>query len=86
MSILKIVSNLGQKMNFAINYSISECEKIHNFLRNTTKNMRVKTRILPYKDRIVDSALIRENTGQRKPAFSHILCREISKKIPKSIY
>ena len=31
-------------------------------------------RIRPYKDRIVDSALIRENTGQRKPVFSHILC------------
>ena len=33
-------------------------------------------RILPYKDRIVNSVLIRENTGQWKPAFSHILCRK----------
>ena len=31
------------------------------------------TRILPYKDRIVDSDLIRENMGQWKPAFSLIL-------------
>ena len=27
------------------------------------------TRIFPYKDRIVNSVPIRENTGQRKPAF-----------------
>ena len=33
------------------------------------------TRILPYKDRIGDSILIRENKGQRKPAFSHVLRR-----------
>ena len=33
-------------------------------------------RILPYEDRIVNSVLIRENTGQWKPAFSHILCRK----------
>ena len=32
------------------------------------------TSILSYEDRIVDSVLIRENTGQRKPVFSHILC------------
>ena len=32
------------------------------------------TRIMPYKDRIYDSALIPENTGQQKPLFSHILC------------
>ena len=31
------------------------------------------TRILPYKDRIVGSVLIQENTGQRKPVFWHIL-------------
>ena len=31
------------------------------------------TCILPYKDRIVYSILIRENTGQWKPIFSHIL-------------
>ena len=30
------------------------------------------TRILPYKDRIYDSVLIRENMGQWKPVFSHI--------------
>ena len=34
------------------------------------------THILPYRDRIVDSVLIRENTGQWKPVFSHILCSE----------
>ena len=32
------------------------------------------TRILPYKNRIVGSVLIRENTGQWKPVFSNILC------------
>ena len=32
------------------------------------------TRILPHKHRIVDSVLIRENAGQLKPIFSHILC------------
>ena len=32
------------------------------------------TRILPYKGKIYDFVLIRENTGQRKPVFSHILC------------
>ena len=31
------------------------------------------TRILPYKDKLVDFVLIRENTGHLKPAFSHIL-------------
>ena len=31
-------------------------------------------RIFPYKvESIVDSVLIRENTGQRKPVYSHIL-------------
>ena len=34
------------------------------------------TRILPYKDRIYDSVLIRENTGQWKPVFLHILCSD----------
>ena len=32
------------------------------------------TRILPYKDRVYDSVLIRENMGQWKPVFSHVLC------------
>ena len=32
--------------------------------------------ILPYKDRIVDSVLIRENMGQSKPVFSHIICSD----------
>ena len=32
-----------------------------------------QTRIFPYKDRIVDSVVIRENTGQRKPRFWHML-------------
>ena len=32
------------------------------------------THILPYKDKVVDFVLIRENTGQWKPVFSHILC------------
>ena len=31
------------------------------------------TRILPYKDKIVDFVLMRENKGQWKPIFSHIL-------------
>ena len=31
-------------------------------------------RYSPVKDRIIDSAYIRENTGQWKPIFSHILC------------
>ena len=30
------------------------------------------TRILPYKDKIVDFVLIRENSGQWKPLFSYI--------------
>ena len=29
--------------------------------------------ILPYDDRVYDYVLLRENTGQRKPVFSHIL-------------
>ena len=32
------------------------------------------TLILPYKDKIADFVLIRENKGQWKPVFSHILC------------
>ena len=32
------------------------------------------TRILSYKDRIYDPALIQENNGQWKPIFWHILC------------
>ena len=35
------------------------------------------TRILHYKDRIVDFVLIRENMDQWKHAFSHILCSVI---------
>ena len=34
------------------------------------------TRILPYKDKIYDSVLVRENTGQWKAVFSHILRSE----------
>ena len=34
------------------------------------------TRFLPYKDKIYDFLLIRENTGQWKPVFSHILRSE----------
>ena len=34
------------------------------------------TRILPYRDRVLDSVFIRENKGQWKPVFSHILCSE----------
>ena len=36
------------------------------------------TRLFRYKDRIYDSVLIRENTSQRKPEFSHILGSIIS--------
>lgn len=32
-----------------------------------------RTRIFSNKDKIYDSVLIRENTGQRKPVFWHIL-------------
>ena len=32
-----------------------------------------QTRIFPYKRRDLDSILILENGGQRKPVFSHIL-------------
>ena len=32
------------------------------------------TYILPYKDKIYDFVLIRENKGQWKPVFSHVLC------------
>ena len=35
------------------------------------------SRILPHKDKIVDSVLIRENTAQRKPVFSQILCNNV---------
>ena len=34
---------------------------------------------LPYKDRIVDSLLIQENTGQWELVFSHILCSDCLK-------
>ena len=36
------------------------------------------TGIFPYKNRIYDSDLIRENMGQWKPLFSYILCSVIS--------
>ena len=35
------------------------------------------TSVFPYKDRTEDSGVIREFTGQRKPAFLHILCSDI---------
>ena len=35
------------------------------------------TRIFPYKNKGVDSVLIRENTGHWKAVFSHILCSDI---------
>ena len=31
---------------------------------------------ISYKDRIYDPVLIRENTGESKPVFSHILCND----------
>ena len=31
--------------------------------------------VFPYKDRIKDDVLKKENRGQRKPVFWHILCR-----------
>ena len=34
-------------------------------------------RILPYKNKICDFVLIRENTGHWKPVFSHILCSKL---------
>ena len=34
------------------------------------------TRIVPYKDKVVDFVLIRENTGHWKPVFSHVLCSD----------
>ena len=37
------------------------------------------TRIFLYKDTIYDFVLIRENTGQWKPVFSHILCSGLLK-------
>ena len=46
----------------------------------TTKNTREYgfslTRILPYKDKIIDFVLILENTGQWKAVFPHILCSD----------
>ena len=42
------------------------------------------TRILPYKDRIVDSVLIREYTGQRKTVYWHILYSAYWKKYWKN--
>ena len=48
-----------------------------------------QTRILPHKVRIKDSGLIRENTGQWKPIFFHILRsekrRDMLKKIKKTL-
>ena len=37
------------------------------------------THILPYNDRIVDSVLISENTGQWRPVISDILCSEMTR-------
>ena len=36
------------------------------------------SRMFPCKDKIVDFVLIQENTGQRKPVFSQILCSVIT--------
>ena len=36
-----------------------------------------QTHIFVDKDKMVDSVLIRENTGQKKPVFSHILRSDI---------
>ena len=47
---------------------------IHNTAYDMRKYVFSLTRILPYNDRIYDSVLIRKNTGQWKPVFSHILC------------
>ena len=33
--------------------------------------------IFPYKDKIYDSVLTRENMGQRRLAFCHILCSDL---------
>ena len=44
------------------------------------------TRIFPYKYRIVDYVLMRENMSQRKPVLWHILqsaTRDVVGKIPK---
>ena len=40
-----------------------------------------QTRILPYKNRIVDPVLIQENISQWIPAFSHVLCSATSSQI-----
>ena len=42
------------------------------------------THTFPYKDRICDSFLILENTGQSKPVLSHILC-SASQKDPRHL-
>ena len=39
------------------------------------------TRIFPYKGRIVDFVLIKENTLQRKPVFRHTTYSELEKRM-----
>ena len=42
--------------------------------------MFLLTRILSYKDEIIDSILIWVNTGRQKPVFSHFLCSDVLRK------
>lgn len=46
---------------------------------NISKYRFSVTRIFPYKDKIIDSVLIRENTGQRKLVCLYILRSELFK-------
>ena len=43
-------------------------------LHKICENTGFQWHILPYKYKIYDFVLIRENTGQWKPVFQHILC------------
>ena len=52
--------------------------------QNMPENRFSLTPIFPYKDRIVDSVLIREYTSQRKPVFWHVLHSAYWKKYWKS--
>ena len=60
-------------------FLLSRCISEH-FYESTVQNMPeyefCLICIFPYKDRAYDSAFIRENTGQRKPVFLHILRSE----------
>ena len=47
--------------------------KINNYCVNNAKIRVFYDPFFPYKDRIVDSVLIRENTDRRKPILCHIL-------------